>query len=112
MPTRKALILTAPQTIKFQEETLPELEPQQVLIRSVLSAFKHGTEMEAYFGSSPFLNKDLDFKWRVFQENKAGTSSILYPETLGNMTAQRWACRPQPDPSRSTCSLFRQACES
>ena len=86
MPTRKALILTAPQTIKFQEETLPELKPQQVLIRSVLSAFKHGTEMEAYFGSSPFLNKTLDFKWRIFQENEPGTSSILYPETLGNMT--------------------------
>jgi hypothetical protein len=40
------------------------LKPEQVLIRSLLSTFKHGTEMSAYHGSSPFLNKGLEPEWR------------------------------------------------
>lgn len=83
---RKALILEAPKKVSLREEMLPELAANQVLVRSRLSAFKHGTEMEAYYGSSPFQHKNLDPQWRVFQENREGTASILYPGPLGNMT--------------------------
>lgn len=86
MRKQKALILKAPKKVSFQEKVLPDLEPNQVLVRSVLSAFKHGTEMEAYYGSSPFLNKNLDPQWRVFQEIEEETTSVLYPSSLGNMT--------------------------
>ncbi len=86
MHKRKALILKSPKEMCFQEETLDALEPNQVLVRSVLSAFKHGTEMEGYHGSSPFLKRNLDHKLRVFLDNTEDASSILYPGTLGNMT--------------------------
>ncbi|NES22030.1 MAG: zinc-binding dehydrogenase [Symploca sp. SIO3E6] len=86
MQKRKALILKSPREMCFQEETIKELEPNQVLIRSVLSAFKHGTEMEAYHGSSPFLKRSLDHEMRIFLDNTEDVSSILYPGTLGNMT--------------------------
>ncbi len=86
MHKRKALILQAPREMCFQEETIEALQPHQVLVRSVLSAFKHGTEMTAYHGSSPFLKRSLDPKLRIFQDNTEDVSSILYPGTLGNMT--------------------------
>lgn len=86
MQKRKALILTAPKEMCFKEETIEALEPNQVLVRSVISAFKHGTEMEAYHGSSPFLKRSLDHDLRIFMDNTEDVSSILYPSTLGNMT--------------------------
>lgn len=86
MQKRKALILKAPKEMYFKEETIESLESNQVLVRSVLSAFKHGTEMEAYHGSSPFLQRSLDHKLRIFMDNTEDASSILYPGTLGNMT--------------------------
>jgi len=86
MQKRKALILQAPREICFLEETLEALQPHQVLVRSVISAFKHGTEMTGYHGSSPFLKRNLDPKLRIFLDNTEDASSILYPGTLGNMT--------------------------
>ena len=86
MQRRKALILEAPKKMRFKEETLEALQPDQVLVRSVMSAFKHGTEMEAYHGSSPFLQRSLDHDLRLFLDNAEDASSVLYPSTLGNMT--------------------------
>ena len=86
MQKRKALILTSPKEMCFQEETLNPLKPNEVLVRSVISAFKHGTEMEGYHGSSPFLKRSLDQNMRIFLDNTEDASSILYPGTLGNMT--------------------------
>ncbi len=87
MPNRKILMLRAPREPFFQEETLPDLEPNQVLIKSTLSTFKHGTEMASYHASSPFLNQKLDPEYRVFVDSGTTGSSHLYPCTLGNMTA-------------------------
>jgi threonine dehydrogenase-like Zn-dependent dehydrogenase len=86
MQRRKALILQAPGEAILQQEPLQELKPGQVLIRSLLSTFKHGTEMSAYHGSSPFLKKRLDPQWRVFLENREGMECDFYPRPLGNMT--------------------------
>lgn len=86
MQRRKALILQAPREVYLQEETLTELKPDRVLLRSVLSTFKHGTEMLAYHGSIPFLNKKLDSELRVFLENREGVQRNFYPRPLGNMT--------------------------
>jgi hypothetical protein len=58
MQRRKALIIQAPREVYLQEETLTELKPDRVLLRSVLSTFKHGTEMLAYHGSIPFLRNE------------------------------------------------------
>jgi len=84
--TRKTLMLQAPREAYLQEETLTPLKPDQVLIRSLLSTFKHGTEMSAYHGSSPFLKKRLEPEWRVFLENRKDVQHHFYPRPLGNMT--------------------------
>lgn len=86
MPKRKSLILTAPKTMCFQEDEIEELKPKEILFRSFLSAFKHGTEMRAYYGSSPFHQRSFDIDLRVFQDNPNNVASVLYPSALGNMT--------------------------
>jgi threonine dehydrogenase-like Zn-dependent dehydrogenase len=86
MQQRKALILRAPREAHLQEEPLPKLESNQVLVRSLLSTFKHGTEMLAYQGFSAFLGKSFDPEWRVFLERPGGIQPGFYPRPLGSMT--------------------------
>ncbi|MEA5533139.1 zinc-binding dehydrogenase [Crocosphaera sp. XPORK-15E] len=86
MHTKKSLIVQSPGKANIHEETLEELKPDQVLVRSVLSAFKHGTEMMTYDGSSPFLKKKLDSELRVFVDNSDEVQRHFYPRPLGNMT--------------------------
>lgn len=86
MDIRKALMLGSPREVFFQEETLEELKPNQVLLRSLLSTFKHGTEMSAYHGYSPFFKKTLNSQLRVFLGNSQEDNRDFYPRPLGNMT--------------------------
>ncbi len=86
MNTRNALMLGSPREVFFQEEALEELKPDRVLLRSLLSTFKHGTEMSAYYGSSPFFKKTLNPQLRVFSENSQEGEGNFYPRSLGNMT--------------------------
>jgi len=86
MQQQKKLILQAPYQVCFQEKALPELGPRHLLLRSVLSAFKHGTEMSAYCGSSSFATKHFDPKLRLFVETTESNRGHFYPRTLGNMT--------------------------
>lgn len=86
MARRTALILQAPREVNLQEETQQDLEPDRVVLRSVLSTFKHGTEMSAYHGSSTFLKKSLDPELRVFVEKNEEVQGKFYPRPLGNMT--------------------------
>ena len=79
-------MLGSPREVFFQEETLEELRPDRVLLRSLWSTFKHGTEMSAYHGSSPFLKKTLNPELRVFLENSQEDNRDFYPRPLGNMT--------------------------
>ncbi len=74
-------VLTAPYEIEFREYIEPELKPNEVRVRAIVSAIKHGTEMNIYRGKTPFLNKSFDTDSRLFlpQEGKN-----LYPTNLGS----------------------------
>ena len=50
---RLAIQFYKPYQIKIIEETLPDLAPDQVLVRTVLSAISPGTELLAYRGQWP-----------------------------------------------------------
>ena len=86
MRKRKALVMLGPREAFLRDEPLADLGPDQVIVRSLLSSFKHGTEMSAYLGSSPFVTKRLDAEWRVFTEQCEGDAPPFYPRPLGNMT--------------------------
>lgn len=50
---RRSLFFTAPRTIEIREETLPELNPGEVLVQTLLSGISHGTESLVYQGLFP-----------------------------------------------------------
>jgi len=50
---RLALTFTSPGAVRVEEETIPEPQPGQVLVRSQLSAISAGTEMLVYRGEFP-----------------------------------------------------------
>lgn len=83
MRKRKALVMLGPREAFLRDEPLADLGPDQVIVRSLLSSFKHGTEMSAYLGSSPFVTKRLDPEWRVFTEQCEGDAPPFYPRRWG-----------------------------
>ena len=54
---RSVLYFTAPHQVSLCEEELPEPEPGQVLVKTVLSAISPGTEALIYRGQFP---RDLE----------------------------------------------------
>ncbi len=79
------LMMTGPGEATFQERALPSPGPGDVVVRPRLSSFKHGTEMMAYKGRSPFARHVLDPKLRIFVDRDEG--SAFYPLQMGNMFA-------------------------
>jgi threonine dehydrogenase-like Zn-dependent dehydrogenase len=84
--TRRALIMLGPRDATLRDEPLADLRPNQVMVRSLVSSFKHGTEISAYLGTNVFATKRLDRKWRVFAEQPAEGVPAPCPRQLGNMT--------------------------
>ena len=80
------LTLAAPRQVAWEEFDRPgpdQLGPNDVLIRSVLSAIKHGTEGAYHSGECVFHDSELDAETRLFRER----ARPLFPMPLGNMTA-------------------------
>jgi 2-desacetyl-2-hydroxyethyl bacteriochlorophyllide A dehydrogenase len=57
-------------------ETAASLRPDEVRIRTLYSGISAGTELTAYRGSNPYLNKKWDEERRLFVD---GATSIEYP---------------------------------
>jgi len=53
-----------------------ELQPGQVRVRTSYSGISAGTELTAYRGTNPYLNRDWDPDLRLFVE---GTTGLRYP---------------------------------
>lgn len=60
-----------------------ELQPNQVRIRSLYGAPKHGTELNMYRGTNPFQEKKYNPDWQVFEKTARKVSP--FPFGLGNM---------------------------
>jgi threonine dehydrogenase-like Zn-dependent dehydrogenase len=75
----KEFVVTAPRTIEFREYQEPELGADQVRVKAILSAIKHGTEMALYRGTSPFVSQVFDQEYRLFLPADNGG---LYPCNL------------------------------
>ena len=77
------LMMTGPGEASFQQRALPSPGIGDVTVRPVLSSFKHGTEMMAYHGRSPFARRVLDPDLRIFVDRDK--DSAFYPLPIGNM---------------------------
>jgi threonine dehydrogenase-like Zn-dependent dehydrogenase len=80
---QRTLMLEAPRRVRFSDRPLPAPGPGDVVVRSLYSTFKHGTEMTAYLGRSPFANKVFNRDLRLFEPARAPPD--FYPRPLGNM---------------------------
>ena len=67
---------TSPRLAEVIEEDLAPLGPDQVRIATLYSGISAGTELTAYRGSNPYLNKKWDEDRRLFVD---GSTSFSYP---------------------------------
>jgi len=85
----RELIAIAPRTPILREYEEHPLKPNQVRVKSLLSAEKHGTALTLYRGISPFSTKTFDPELGIFVPNppdKRKTGWEIFPMRLGNMT--------------------------
>lgn len=70
------LTVDAPGKIGMDYYSPPTLQPNEVRIATLYSGISAGTEMTAFFGTNPYLNKRWDAARRLFQP---GESSLSFP---------------------------------
>jgi threonine dehydrogenase-like Zn-dependent dehydrogenase len=76
----RALMLTAPRELSFEDIVVGRPGPTEVRLRSLLSGISHGTELALYRGTSAFVDHVFDRELRALLP--AGDTSP-YPATLG-----------------------------
>jgi len=84
----KEVVATAPGRLIFREYEEPLLKPNQVRVRSRLSAEKHGTTLAVYRGLSSVNEKVYDPRLSMFFPKDSGRGwTVSFPMHVGNMTA-------------------------
>lgn len=73
-----SIILTGPKQVEIRDDDEPPLDAHQVRIRTLFSGISAGTELAAYRGTSPYLNKRWDLERRLFVESDG---TLSYPVT-------------------------------
>jgi threonine dehydrogenase-like Zn-dependent dehydrogenase len=76
----RALMLTAPRELRFQEVPVGPPGPGEIRLRSLVSGISHGTELNLYRGTSAFVDHVFDRELRSLVP--AGEQSP-YPAPLG-----------------------------
>ena len=62
----RALILTAPRELRFDDEPDAPLGPEQVRIQTLYSGISAGTELTQFRGTNPFMHRQFDEARRMF----------------------------------------------
>ena len=81
--SQRLLTIEAPRTARLVDRPLARPGPGDVVIRSLYSTFKHGTEMMAYLGRTPFASRVFDSTLRLFET--APAQAAFYPRPMGSM---------------------------
>jgi 2-desacetyl-2-hydroxyethyl bacteriochlorophyllide A dehydrogenase len=74
--TGYSVMLESPKKVGLKNYDEKELAPDEVRIKTLYSGISAGTELTAYRGSNPYLNKRWDTEKRVFHTDE---SSWAYP---------------------------------
>jgi 2-desacetyl-2-hydroxyethyl bacteriochlorophyllide A dehydrogenase len=80
---QSVLMIEAPGRVGFRELALASPGPSDVVVKPHLSAFKHGTEMMAYSGASPFAGRTFNPELRVFEDRLP--EARFFPRAAGSM---------------------------
>jgi 2-desacetyl-2-hydroxyethyl bacteriochlorophyllide A dehydrogenase len=81
--SQRVLMLEAPRRARLVEQPLAPPGPGDVVVRSLYSTFKHGTEMMAYRGKTPHASRVFNPSLRLFENAPAP----FYPRPMGSMVA-------------------------
>jgi 2-desacetyl-2-hydroxyethyl bacteriochlorophyllide A dehydrogenase len=82
------LIVRSPKEIGFVEYQDSEPALSEVLVQTIVSGIKHGTEINMYRGTLPFASELWDPELRLFRSPGEGESvAPFYPHTLGSWAA-------------------------
>ncbi len=83
----RELVAIAPRQPALREYEEPSLESNQIRIKSLFSAEKHGTTLSVYRGVSPFTDKRYDPELSIFIPKTAERGwTVSFPMRLGNIT--------------------------
>ena len=79
MPLSTRIVAVEPRKIAYEDFVLPVPGPGQVLARTVISGISHGTEMTAFLGTSPMIERTFGVGGdRVFVD-KTADDPAFYP---------------------------------
>jgi threonine dehydrogenase-like Zn-dependent dehydrogenase len=81
--SQHVLTIEAPRQARLVERELAAPGPGDVVVRSLCSTFKHGTEMAAYLGRTPFASRVFNSTLRLFET--APPQIPFYPRPMGSM---------------------------
>lgn len=76
----RQLVVTAKNKIEFRTINLPELNDNEILVKTILSGVSHATELATIEKKAPTLLKHWNKKYRIYSGNG---QSKKYPCTLG-----------------------------
>jgi len=113
------LIMPAPQQVAYIEIPVGQPGPGEVLARTVISGISHGTEMTAFMGTSPFIERTITPE-RFFRDkttddpgfypfNYAGYDAVGVVEAVGEgVTHYQPGDRVWREVQHQTAFLFRE----
>jgi 2-desacetyl-2-hydroxyethyl bacteriochlorophyllide A dehydrogenase len=81
--SQRVLTIEAPRQARLLDRPLAHPGPGDVVVRPVYSTFKHGTEMMAYLGRTPFASRVFNPALRLFETAPAEVA--FYPRPMGSM---------------------------
>jgi 2-desacetyl-2-hydroxyethyl bacteriochlorophyllide A dehydrogenase len=82
------LVVRTPKEIDFVEYQDREPGAGEVLVQTLVSGIKHGTELNMYRGTLPFAEQVWDPNLRLFRTVEPGEEiAPFYPHTLGSWSA-------------------------
>jgi threonine dehydrogenase-like Zn-dependent dehydrogenase len=82
------LYVESPRKVVLKEYEDCDPKEKEVLIQTVVSGIKSGTEINLYHGENPFVNEVWDQDLRLFRPPRDGEAvTPFYPHTLGSWAA-------------------------
>jgi threonine dehydrogenase-like Zn-dependent dehydrogenase len=81
--SQRVLTVEAPRQARLVDRPLARPGAGDVVVRSVYSTLKHGTEMMAYLGRTPFAARAFNSTLRLFET--APAQAAFYPRPMGSM---------------------------
>lgn len=84
----KEIIVESPRKLIFRDYEEKDPAGDEVLIQTIVSGIKSGTELNLYRGANPFVDEVWDQELRLFRPPREGEHPVpFFPHTLGSWAA-------------------------